>query len=305
MGIFNFFGSLCGYVLWACFLLVKNFGVAIILFTLFFKIIMIPTTIKQQKSMAVTQRLNGKQQAIKEKYANNKQKMNEEIQKLYEKENASPMSGCLVSFVPLIIFMSIFYSVGYPLMNTLHINSDTVNSLTAYVNQIPGLASSSGTYSEINFIRIFSNIKDTSFITGLLSPDDISKIEFFSSGFNFLGLDLLQVPKTSDNKFMLIIPILCLVTSIASQVILTKIQGSAMQQQGCMLIMLYGMPFFTAYLAWTIPAAVGLYWIVSTVISFVTSLIMNRFYNAQMITARQEAQRIALLEINEGKIAKR
>lgn len=305
MGIFNFLGSVCGYVLWACFLLVKNFGVAIILFTLFFKIIMIPATIKQQKSMAVTQRLNGKQQAIKEKYANNKQKMNEEIQKLYAKENASPTSGCLVSFVPLLIFMSIFYSVGYPLMNTLHINSDTVNSLTAYVNQIPGLAASSSRYAEIDFIRIFNNIKDTSFVTNLLSADDISKIEFFSNGFNFLGLDLLQVPKMSDNKFMIIIPVLCLITSIVSQVILTKMQGNAMQQQGCMLLMLYGMPFFTAYLAWTIPAAVGLYWIVSTVISFVTSIIMNRFYNAQMITAREEAQRIALLEITESNVAKK
>lgn len=299
MQIFQFLGSLCGYVLWACFLLVKNFGVAIIIFTILFRILSIPLTIKQQKSMAVTQRLSGKQQAIREKYANNKIKMNEELQKLYEKENTSPMSGCLVSFLPLILMMGIFYSVAYPLSNTLHINSDTVNQAVKYVSTIPGFSSNSGFYSQIEFIKIFPNVQSTAEIQGLFSSAEMSRISDFSQSFNFLGLDLLQSPNANGISPLLLIPILCLVSSIGSQIILSKIQGT--QTQGCMMIVLYAMPLFTAYIAYTVPAAVGLYWIVSTIFTSGSTILMQRWYSAQILGARAEAQRIALLEINEAK----
>lgn len=300
MAIFQFLGSLCGYVLWACFLLVKNFGISIIIFTILFKILSIPLTIKQQKSMAVTQRLSGKQQAIREKYANNKVKMNEELQKLYEKENTSPMSGCLVSFLPLLLMMGIFYSVAYPLSNTLHINTETVNQAVKYVTTIPGYSSNSGLYSQIEFIKIFPNVQSTAEIQGLFSAAEMSRITEFSKSFNFLGLDLLQSPNANGLSPLLLIPILCLVTSIGSQIILTKLQGT--QTQGCMSIMLYAFPLFTAYIAYTVPAAVGLYWIVSTVFTAASSIIMQRWYSAQILGAKAEAQRIALLEINEAKV---
>ena len=302
MGIFNLLGSLCGYVLWVCFLIFKNFGVSIIVFTVLFKLVGLPLSIKQQKSMAVTQRLNAKQQEIREKYANNKEKMNEEIQKLYERENASPMSGCLTSFLPLLLMMGIFYSVAYPLSNTLHINSDSVNQAVNYVNSIPGLASTSSYYTQIEFVKIFPKISSTEFISNLFTPAELNKITMFGNGFNFLGLDLLQSPNANGFSHLLLIQILCLVTSLGSQIILQKLQGTKMQ--GCMTILLYGMPLFTAYIAYTVPAAVGVYWIASTIFSAATSIIMQRWYSPQMINAKAEAQRIALLEINEQKAQK-
>lgn len=302
MAIFNFLGSLCGYVLWVCFLLVKNFGLAVIIFTILFKVISIPLSIKQQKSLAVTQRLTAKQQDIKEKYANNKEKMNEEIQKLYDKENASPTSGCLISFLPLILMMGIFYSVAYPLSNTLHINSDSVDTAVSYVSSIPGLASSSSYYSQIEFIKIFPNLQSTDFITGLFTSAEIDKITQFSQSFNFLGLDLLQSPNANGFSPLLIIPILCLVSSIGSQIVLSIIQKT--KQQGCMMVFMYALPLFTAYIAYTVPAAVGLYWIVSTVFTTVFSIVIQRWYSAQVLNARAEAQHIALLEIKEKKAVK-
>ena len=106
--VFNFIGSIFGYILWALFWVFQNFGVAIIVFTLIFRAILFPSSIKQQRSMAANASLQAKQKEIREKYANNKAKQNEEIQKLYEKEGVSPMSGCATSIFPMFIMLGIY-----------------------------------------------------------------------------------------------------------------------------------------------------------------------------------------------------
>ena len=121
MQIFSWIGNVFGYLLWFFYEFTKNYGVSIILFTIVLKIIMFPFSIKQQKSMAKNTRLQGKQKEIQKKYGDNKQKMSEEMQKLYQQEGVNPMGGCLTSIIPLIIMMGIYYSVVNPLQNTLHI----------------------------------------------------------------------------------------------------------------------------------------------------------------------------------------
>lgn len=84
-GIFNFIGGIFGYILWGAFFLVKNFGIAIMIFTIIIKLIMFPLSVKQQKSMAANARFQAKQQEILKKYANNRQKANEESALLMQK----------------------------------------------------------------------------------------------------------------------------------------------------------------------------------------------------------------------------
>ena len=126
MAIFNFFGSILGYLLWFLYTIFKNYGVAILLFTIILKVLMFPMSVKQQRSMASQAKLAEKQRELQKKYANNKQKYNDELMKLYEKEGVSPSSGCLTTLLPFPIMLGIFYSVAYPLSNTLHIASETV-----------------------------------------------------------------------------------------------------------------------------------------------------------------------------------
>lgn len=80
------FGSILGYVLWAAFYFLKDFGLSIVVFTIVIRLILFPFTVKQQKSMAGTMRMQRKQKELQEKYANNKVKLQEEMNKLYEKE---------------------------------------------------------------------------------------------------------------------------------------------------------------------------------------------------------------------------
>ena len=152
-------------------------------------------SIKQQKSMASQTKMAAKQKELQKKYANNKQKYNEELMKLYEKEGVNPSSGCLVSFLPLPIMLGIYYSVIMPLSNTLHISSEAISLATDYISKIPGMVASAtsggGLYSEMEIIRNFEALKGS---LTMFTPEDLEKIEFFSQGFHFFGLDLLATP---------------------------------------------------------------------------------------------------------------
>lgn len=290
----------------------KNFGVSIFFFTIITRLLMFPTSVKQQKSMAANSRLQAKQRELKEKYGNNKQKYNEEVQKLYAKEGASPFGGCLTSLVPMFIMLGIYYSVVRPLSNVIHIASDKMTDLITLINGIPGVnVSTSNIYHEMDILRIFNNPESFALlqnhgkgISSILSDGDISQIQNLAGGFKFFGLDLLDIP--SVNGFLsviIIIPALVLITSVGSQLLTMRMQSNMMnQQQGCMKYMLLFLPLITVYISYIVPGAVGFYWICSTVIGFIQTVIINKFYSPLNITAKAEAQHVALLEQKEAKV---
>ena len=121
-------------------------------------------------------------------------------------------------------------------------------------------------------------------------------------GFKFAGLDLLASPNTSSFASMMwLIPVLALVTYWGQTFIMQKLQP---QQQaaggGCMKVMLYGMPLLSAYWAFIMPGAVGFYWIISALVSFVQSLIQHKYYSAEQVSAHSEASRyVTLLQAEE------
>lgn len=305
MQIFGFLGSLLGYILWGAFYILKDFGLSIIVFTVIVKLILFPFSVKQQKSMAGTARLSKKQKELQEKYANNRQKLQEETSKLYEKEGVKPMGGCLTTLLPMLVIFGIFYAVAYPLTNTLHLNSEDVNNALSYINTIPGYAASANpTYQEISLLKVFPNIMNTEAIQGIFNAQEISTIQMFLGGFRPFGVDLLAIP----NEFGLfswytLFPVFCFASNVGAQLITMRINKNQMaQQQGCMKIMLIGMPLFSAYIAFNVPAAVAYYWIISAVISLVQSIVLGKIFSPAQLTANSEARHAALMFENEAKI---
>lgn len=300
--IFGFIGSMFGYVLWFFFELVHDYGIAIILFTIVLKIILFPTSIMQQKSMAKNSRMAAKQRELQKKYANDKVKLNEEMNKLYQKEGVNPMSGCLPSILPMLLLLGVYYSVIMPLTNTMHIAADTVNKAVSYLNTLPGIGLNfNNYYGQIDIIKLAQTSQGTTYLNQFFDAQTISNIKDFGHGFNSFGLDLLGRP-SEGISILLIIPILCLVTSVATQFFTMKLQGTLQTQQGCMKYVILLFPLLSAYIAYTVPAAVGFYWIVSTVLGFVQTLFLQRFFNADIMGAKAEAQRVALLDIEEKKV---
>lgn len=296
-------GSIFGYVLWLAYQIVHNYGLAILIFTIIAKLILFPSSIKQQKTMAGNARLQAKQAELREKYGNNREKLNEETQKLFEKEGVSPYSGCLSTILPMVIMIGVFYAVAYPLTNTLHLDKSMVEEAKNVLVSIPGLnISASAMYGgQIDILRYFNSFEciQACFEGAKLSIPEISA---FCSSFNFTGLNLLETPSQLGFSWYLLIPFLCFATSVASQVVMQKLNGSSGAQQGCMKAMIFALPLFSAYIAYTVPAAVGFYWICSTVLGFVQSVVMFKYFGPAMMVARSEAARVALLEKQEASV---
>ena len=299
----DFFGSFLGYILWPLYSFFHNYGVAIILFTIILKFLLLPFSLKQQKSMAASGKLAAKQKELQKKYANDRVKLNEEMQKLYSQEGVKPGGGCLMALIPFPIMIGIYYTVINPLTNVLHIAGQRVSEALTMLQQIPAVGASFSTntfYNQMNLIRHFDDMRP--YLT-MFSDQELNQIDTLSQGFNFLGLNLLGTPSGSDFSTMLwLIPALCLLSSLATRFFTMRLQPGMQQQQGCMKVMLYALPLFTAWIAFTTPAAVGFYWIISTLTTFAQTLLMHKFYSPAHITARAEAQRIALLEQEEAAV---
>lgn len=305
--IFNFFGSILGYLLWWLYLLVQNYGVAIILFTVIIKMLLFPFSVKQQRSMVANSKLAEKQKQLQKLYAKDKQRLQIETQKLYEKEGVNPMGGCMTMFFPFLIMFGLYYTVLNPLQNALHLSNAAIDKAVAMLNHIPGLSAGfNQAYSQIEIVKNYGNLKP--FLT-MFSGSEIWKLESFSHGFRFLGLNLLDTPCDASNIFgtlfrsnLWTIPIGCLVFSIVTQYFMFKLQPGMQQQQqqGCMKAMFYIMPLISAWFACTVPAAVGFYWIISTITGFLQTVVLNVWFSPEDLNAQAEARHVAWMEQNEA-----
>ena len=308
MQIFSGIGWLLGFILWGAFYIFKNFGIAIIIFTIIVKAALFPFTLKQQKSMAGSARMAKKQKELREKYGNNRQKLQEEMNKLYEKEGVKPTGGCLTTIIPMIILLGIFYAVANPLTNTLHLNSEDVQRSIDFAKAIPGYNHIVGnvTYQEVSLLKIFPQIQNTAEIQSIFSSSEIARISEFSNGFTIFGnVDLLTIPSQYGFwSWYLLFPVFCFVSNVGSSFIMQKMnsQNQAMQSGGCMKIIIYVLPLVSAWIAFSIPAAVSFYWIISALITLGQSIIVSKVFSPAHMTANSEARHAALMFQNEAKV---
>ncbi len=287
--IFGFFGSIFGYVLDFFYTLIPNYGIALILFTLFTKIILFPLSIHQQKSVAMQARMTVKQNELKAKHGTDKNRYNEELMKLYEKEGFSPTSGCMPMLIQLPIMLGLFYAVSSPLTNVLHIAAANFNqsslkeTLTKWLTDIAKV----GNYPQMQVIEHFNVLKDN--LASVLTGNDIARIGEFAKGFNFFGLDLLATP--SFSSALIIIPLLCFLTGVGSVLFSTMLQGRKLGIGS--LVTAVMMSSITTMFSLAVPAAVGMYWVFSNIFGFGQTYILSKFYNAQQMCALEESARIS------------
>lgn len=301
--LFNFIGGIFGYILWFFFGLVNNYVGALTLFTLVINIAMLPLSIKRQKAMTATAKLAQKQKEIQKRCGKDQKKYNEELAKMYEKEGRSPLSGCFSTMVlPMILLSGIFGAISRPLQNTLHIPGEKIILATKVLNEMPDSLDikvrTGNMYEQLQIVKRFDEIKEKLI---MFNKKEISDIEKFSKGFNFLGLNLLRRPNASPFGAMLwLVPLFCFLSSVLLGVVNQKLNGSQIQGQGCTKFLPYLMHILPAWFSYKIPAAVGLYWIISTFFNILQTLMLNKYYNNFILNAKSEAARIAYLEIKES-----
>ena len=109
--------------------LTNSYGVALILFTLVIKLILLPFQMKSKKSMMRMSRVSGQMQELQKRYAKNQAKLQEEMQKLYEEEGVNPMSGCLWSFLPFPILIALYSIIRQPITHFMMLPESAVETL--------------------------------------------------------------------------------------------------------------------------------------------------------------------------------
>lgn len=280
------FGYPLGWVMWALYQIIPNYGIALIVFTIITKVALAPVMIKQQKSMAKQTAFSPRIQEIQNKYKNNKEKMNQEMMKLYEEEGYNPMSGCLPMLIQFPILFGLIDVIYNPLKHIMRFSGDLIDQAMEIVNSL-GMKVS--LYSRE--ITVIQAVKEQPDAFSALGGDFISKIQGFN--FHFLGMDLSQVPTFTLN-LLILIPILSGVTSILVSWVSTKQQKQTMGENaagsGMMKGMMMFMPVMSTVIAFQVPAGVGIYWIMSNVLSMVQTILLNKYYNPKEMAAKVAAE---------------
>ena len=278
--------NLFGYVLNFLYNLVNNYGLAIILFSILLKLVMLPMSIRQQKSMKKSAKVQKEMNKLQVKYKNNPEKLNQEVMALYKREKVSPFSGCIVSILQIIIFLSVFYLVSRPLTYMKKVDPQIISDYTQEITE----SGENSSYKEIAIIESKSSEDERVYLN-----------------MNFLGLDLSKVPmrNLSDIR-VFIIPLLYVIVTFVNIKIYIKLnnknkekkennnakknahkdskdkkkeetledQLESMQQMT--KSMNYMMPIMSISIGLIAPLGLSLYWFVSNSLQLIERLVINK-----------------------------
>ncbi len=283
------FGWPLGFVMMGLYFVSGNkYALALSLFTLVIKLALLPLSIKQQKEQAKMAVYQPKLQAIQKKYANNRERYNEEIQKLYQEEGYNPMSGCLPTLIQFPILFGVIDVVYKPLYHILRMGNDAINELVA-IAESAGYSFGQSYYTQI---KLIDAVKTDPEIFSAANAEIIQKISEFDM--NLFGLNLGEVPQFALTygegfNWYLLIPLFAGLFQLAGTVFMQK-SNPQQQGAGAMNIMLYIMPLFSVYIGFIVPAGVGFYWALSAALQLVQTAFMHVFYNPKKMAAEIEAQ---------------
>lgn len=278
----SFLYQFFGFLLRELCQLVNNYGLALILLTLIARVVMLPMSVKQQKSSAKMQRLQSKVRKIQQKYAGDQKKIQEETQALYAQEGTNPMNmGCLPLLLQLPILYGLIGAIYHPLQYVLNISEKDIDLLTQALKNIIEVTSKSSRMVEL---QIMEHIDE---LSGVVSPEVFDKISNFN--FEFLGLSLGQVPSIKQFSVLWLVPILSFLSQFATSIFMflrQKETNPEMAKNPSMGCMTFGMPLFSLYFTFQFPIGIGVYWIASSVIAFVQTVVLNSVFSPKRTTTK-------------------
>ncbi len=297
----------------------NSYGIALILFALVVKVILFPLSLKGKKGMIQMNMLNGKIQKLQKQYAKDQQRYQQEVQKLYEKEGANPMSGCLWSFLPLLILLPLYAIIRQPLKYMMGLTGEQITAVAQALNW-SGTALSNGWIKEA---AEFANVGyNQLYLASLITPEKVSAVqaavgstakEIFSINFSFFGVNLALQPHL---KFWLeglmgfglfLIPVVSALTSILFSLVTTKTNNLNQSQQNNSTnrMMMLMTPLMSLWIGFAMPAALSIYWIANNILGLVQEIISGRMLKKDYERAAEEAKRRELEEKEEEKRLRR
>lgn len=271
--MFSMLANIFGELLKIIYDLVGNYGFSIIIFSIIVKLILLPLSIKQQKSMKQANIMQEEMKKIQEKYGNNTEKINQEIIELYKRTGTSPFSGCLIAIIQFFLIISVFIMVRSPLTYVKNVNNEVIEKYKVQLKEINDDERTS--YPEIQIIKEFGKDNEEIYLD-----------------MDFIGIDLSKIPTDSNNDIKVwIIPVLYVITAVLSMKLTmnnrnndnksTDNNVAEEQMQQMNKTMNYMLPIMSISIAIIAPLGLALYWLMSNILSIIERLIISNFQKQQ------------------------
>lgn len=260
-----------------------NFAVAVFLFTLLVNIILIPLTIKSQKSSVQQLRIKPKLDELKVKYGDDKQKYSQAMSQLYQEENVSMAGGCLPMIIRLVFLMSIYYLIMSPLTYLMNVDSSVISAAKEALNL--------GANSRSIELSIISAVE-----SGKISLPEIQSV-LHKVNFNFFGINLTQTPQFSFNIFgdfqkIWIMPLLAFAAQMLSSILSMRMQKSANPDAPNMAGMMLTMPLISLFIGFSLPGGVTFYWACSSLIGGLIQLAVQYIYGPHKLLSKERCKEL-------------
>ena len=282
-----------GYLLEWLYQFTSNYGLALILFSLVVKVVLLPLSIKSKKSMLKMSRLAPLAKALEAKYGDDKQKYQQELMAIYKQEGVSTTGGCLWSFIPLLILFPLYYVIREPLTYMLHNSRSISEAIVAYMR-----ASGADLGKNSYYAQLAAAGQLGEFIPELKEVALFAGAKLREMNFSFLGIELSGIPTWRfwtcegwGEIGLFLIPVFSAGFQAISMVISQKMNNqvatnadgekdaaaakTANQTTATMLIM---MPLMSLWIGFSMPAAISIYWIAQAVFGTAQDVILTKHY---------------------------
>ncbi len=282
-----------GYLMRGLYYIFSNYALSIIFFTIIIRLLLLPLSIKQQKSQTMMARMRPFENKIRQKYKSDPMKAREEINALYQSEGYSPYSGCLTALIQLPIFIGLYEVIRYPLHYIAGVANDLINALPA----VEGVSTLDMYYAGLP--QASWNAADFAKISG----DSLFGLPL---NLKLFGLDLTQTASFGQISVYWLFPLLSGLTALLMQLITMKInqRNAGGEKQPGMGMMLF-MPIFSVVIGFSVPSALVFYWCVSNVVLTAQTIILGRYYTVERvmrIRAKKKAKKGEAITKEEANI---
>ena len=276
--------------------LTNSYGLALILFSLTVNLVLMPFMAKSKKSMMRTTRLQPRIQELQRRHEGNQQKLNAEMQKLYQEEGFNPASGCLWSLLPLFLLFPLYSIIRLPITRMMMADASVVDSLSElFTEQVSNLSARAAGYKEI----ILTNLAHTNWSS---IPEELKTKGLMDINLNFLGVPLGDTPDwrviftgpwTWAAIGLFLIPFISAGLSWVSMKVSTAINPTTAdaQSQSMNKSMNMMMPLMSVVFCFMMPAAMGIYWISNSVFGMARDYALTKYYKKQLDI--EDAERLA------------
>ena len=285
-----------GWIIKTIYDFVQNYGVAIILFTVVMKLLLLPLNIKSQKAMKKQQKIQPVLAELQKKYANDQQKLQQETMKLYKENNVSMAGGCLPMLIQMPILVALYQAIQRPLTYMFNVPyknvpDDILQKVTALKEAVIESGRNIGNLANLDAGQL---LQSSQISISSWAGEVGEKVHEWYINFNFLGLDLSRAPQDALSHLgdiagnlsvvlLLIIPVVAVISSVAQSKISMKLSGQDKksgndQAQAMNGMMTWMMPIMTGFFTFTLPAGIGLYWIISGIVQIIQQLALNYYF---------------------------